>query len=91
VPEPNHVYEEMLATRADRAVDAARERLWIAVRTVAVCLLWQALGFAVMVWALRVHDPVNGPLAMRGGAGIATVGTLLTLVVSQLRQRKRGD
>ena len=90
MPEPN-LYEEMIADRAARAIEEGRARVWMAVRTVLICLAWQALGIGAMVWGFHVNDPVNGPIAVQGGAGIATVGTFLTLVYAQLRRERKGS
>jgi hypothetical protein len=88
--EISRLEEEMIADRAARAVEEARARIWMAVRTVLICLCWQALGIGAMVWGFHVNDPENGAIAVQGGAGIATVGTFLTLAISQLRRERKG-
>ncbi|MDB4950532.1 MAG: hypothetical protein JWM27_3181 [Gemmatimonadetes bacterium] len=85
------LYETMVREREHETVEADRARRWAAVVTLLVCLLWCALGGAVLAWGLMTYDEKAGRTALQAGPEIAAAGTILTLLYSYRKSEKRGD
>jgi hypothetical protein len=91
MPIRKELYEEMIAEREAAEREASRHRLWFSVRTIAICIGWQLLGGAVVVYAFHGIMPADRAHSLiSAGIGLAAGGTLLTVVVRQSRLRDGG-
>jgi hypothetical protein len=85
------LYAQMIAEREAAEREATRFRFWFSVRTILICLGWQAFGAAVVVYAFHARMPAErARTLLDAGIGIAAGGTLLTVVVRQSRLRGQG-
>jgi hypothetical protein len=85
------LYEKMIAEREQEAVEADRAKRRARIVTMLLCLLWCAVGGALLAWGVMTYDREAGRSAMQIGVELAWAGTILTLVVSYLKAEKRGD
>jgi hypothetical protein len=83
--------EQMMREREAEAVEADGAARRARVLTVLVCLVWCALGGAVLAWGLMSFDAKAGRVALSAGPGIATAGTIFTLLYAYRQAEKRGD
>ena len=82
MPIRDDLYQKMIEERQSAESEARRGdlRRWLVV--LAVCLLWQLAGGALVVFAVHTHMPHD--VAMQivwGGLGIAAAGTVLTIAI----------
>jgi hypothetical protein len=87
---PRRESEEMIASRIASEEAAERERFWMNVGTLAICLLWSILGGAVTVAAFVVRDPELGGVLLSTGWMLAAAGNLLTVFLSRAWLARKG-
>ena len=87
---PRKEYEEMIASRMASEEAAERERFWMNVGTLAICLLWSVLGGAVTVAGFVTRNVELGEVLVGAGWMLAAAGNLLTLFLSRARLARKG-
>ncbi|HEX8675231.1 MAG TPA: hypothetical protein VF710_25240 [Longimicrobium sp.] len=82
MPIREDLYQKMIEERQSAEAEARRGdlRRWLVV--LAVCLLWQVAGGALVVFAFHAHMPHDEAMQIVwGGFGIAAAGTVLTVAI----------
>lgn len=82
--------EQRAAELAALELEVQREIRWVYARAAVLCLLWMAVGLALVAWAVHTTNEQNGLLAFWGGLFIGNAGILITLVVTYHRAMEEG-
>jgi len=91
MPIRKDLYEAAIAEREQAEREASRHRVWFAVRTVLICIGWQLVGAAIVVYAFTTVLPGDRADALiDAGIGLAAAGTLLTIVLRHRRLQEDG-
>lgn len=91
MPIRRDLYEQTIAEREAAEIQADRHRFWFSVRTILLCLVWQVVGGAVVVYAFHgVMPRERAQDLIQAGIGIAAAGTVLTVLLRGARLEERG-
>lgn len=91
MPLPERLRHEQMTDRAVAEEEARRFQVRHAVLTVLLCMGWQAVGAAVLAYALHATLPVDrARVLLRSAVGIAAAGTVVTVLIRQTRLRDGG-
>ncbi len=91
MPIRDELYREMAASREAAEMEARRAdlRRWLLV--LAVCIVWQIAGGAVVVAAFAlVLPPDDARQLLWAGCGIAAAGTVLTVALGAPKRGREG-
>jgi hypothetical protein len=91
MPVRDELYREMIASREAAEMEARRadRRRWLLV--LAVCLLWQIVGGAIVVAAFALMLPSDDAMQLLwAGCGIAAAGTVLTVALGAPKKEREG-
>lgn len=91
MPLPKALLEEMQRKRDAEAQEATRDTRRDYVRTALACLLWSAIGCALMGVAFHSDSEAVGRVFFIGGQFVGYTGIVVTLVRAYLRGERRGD
>ena len=89
MPIRDDLYQKMIEERQSAETEARRSdlRRWLAV--LAVCLLWQIAGGALVVFAFHATMDHDDALELVwGGFGIAAAGTVLTIALGAPKRER---
>ncbi|HEX4934147.1 MAG TPA: hypothetical protein VFV33_13250 [Gemmatimonadaceae bacterium] len=78
LPTPEERAAELAATERE----VRRQIRWVYARAAVLCLLWMAIGLALVGWAVSTTDESSGLVAFWGGLFVGNVGILGTLFVT---------
>jgi hypothetical protein len=91
MPLPSHITTEIGRKRAREHLLANRDTRRALAFTALLCLVWTALGLALVLYSFHVQEPTMGRLAFWGGLGVGNGGVVFTILEAYRRGEKRGD
>ena len=91
MPLPQDIQEELERKRREEHQLAERDAFRANVRTALLCVVWSALGLAIMGWGLHTSDVELGQIAWKGGMIVGYAGILTTLIRAHSKSKERGD
>lgn len=91
MPLPQEIQEELERKRREEHQLAERDAFRANVRAALTCVVWSALGLAIMGLGLHTNDPELGQIAWKGGMIVGYSGILVTVIRWHLKAKERGD